>query len=215
MVASDAAVAAVVLDAKAAATKDAKAAVAASDAKAAVAKDVKAAVAKDAAAVAAAVSDAKAAEVARPHKVCLQKTDLAHIISSQLGDYVILLDRNSYIENFPRNVPLKMAQGFLATAAINLVFNKGTYRTALVRGSLAALISLVEAVTRPIIKAIFPNTPLAGMIIQIVITPLSIEWLLEPRIGLSNTRTPLIPFIAWFILNHSFYGNNEGMAEVI
>jgi hypothetical protein len=197
---------------KAAVAKDVKA-VAAKDAAAAAVSDAKAAAAKDAAA--AAVSDAKAAEVARPHKVCLQKTDPAHIISPQLGDYVILLDRNSYIENFPRNVPLKMAQGFLATAAINLVFNKGTYRTALLRGSLAALISLVEAVTRPIIKAIFPNTPLAGMIIQIVITPLSIEWLLEPRIGLSNTRTPLIPFIAWFILNHGFYGNNEGMAEVI
>ena len=127
--------------------------------------------------------------------------------------------QKSYIRNFPTQVPMKAAQGFVVTLVINLIANNHPSNVALLGGAIAATATVIEALTRPIIKAIFPEHPLITRLIQ-VITPkviaLSLAASVAPWIGVSYTTTSFVlPLIAWIILNEGFYENNVAMAEVL
>ena len=127
--------------------------------------------------------------------------------------------QKDYIEKFPKQVPMKAAQGFIATLAINLIVNGHPSNVALLGGAIAVTATVIEALTRPILKAIFPEHPVVIVLIQ-VITPkiiaLSLAASVAPWIGVSYTTTSFVlPLIAWIILNEGFYENNVAMVEVL
>lgn len=126
--------------------------------------------------------------------------------------------QNNYIQNFPAEVPTKAAQGFIATATISLISGSGT-SVALLGGVIAATATLIEAITRPIIRAIFPETPFIAKCIQIFIPQmiaLSLAASIAPWIGLSYKITTIIlPLLAWIALNDRFFERNVGMVEIL
>lgn len=125
--------------------------------------------------------------------------------------------KNNYIQSFPDEVPVKAAQGFIATATISLFVGCAS-NVALVGGALAVISTLIEAVTRPIIRAIFPENPFIAKVIQIIvprIIALSLGTAVAPWIGVSYTITStLLPLIAWVALNDRFYERNVGMVGI-
>lgn len=126
--------------------------------------------------------------------------------------------QNHYIQNFPREVPTKAAQGFITTAVINLVTGSAT-NVALVGGVIAATATIIEAVTRPIIKTIFPEHPRIAKFIQIAMSKmmaLGLAASMAPWLGVAYKITHvLIPLLAWIALNDKFYEKNVGMVEVL
>lgn len=126
--------------------------------------------------------------------------------------------QNNYMQSFPTEVPTKTAQGFIITATINLL-NGYNCSVALVGGAIAAIATIIEAVTRPIIRAIFSENPNIAKFIQIVIPKmmaLGLAALVAPWIGVSYKMTSvLLPIIAWITLNEGFYERNVGMVEVL
>lgn len=64
------------------------------------------------------------------------------------------LDR--YVDDFPKLVPLKMAQSFVAASAVHLLLGASVNVT-LIGGAVAALATAVEAIARPVFKTIFPD----------------------------------------------------------
>lgn len=125
---------------------------------------------------------------------------------------------NRYINDLPEQVPVKAAQGFVATAAIHVLMG-GVAKVALLGGAIVATATLIEAVTRPIIRAIFPEHPFIGRIIQISvpkIAALGIAIAIAPWIGIAyKTTNFLLPLLAWLTLNNNFYERNVGMVEVL
>lgn len=125
--------------------------------------------------------------------------------------------QNSYTQNFPAEVPTKAAQGFLATAVINLIFGNAI-PVALLRGTIAVTATVIEAVTRPIIKGIFTEYPTVVGVIQIMVPralALGLATTLAPWIGLTyRTSSFIITFIAWMQLNQDTFARNVGMVEV-
>src|SRR5580704_13076427 len=96
------------------------------------------------------------------------------------------LTLENYFTRIPDQVPLKAAQSFIATAAINAVF--GTPINAVLGGAIAVTASLIEAVTRPIIEATFPSNSEIALAIQIVVPNLLATGLfisLAPWIGVT------------------------------
>lgn len=63
---------------------------------------------------------------------------------------------DTYVQQFPERVPLKMAQSFVASSAIHLLFGASVNVT-LIGGAVAALATVVEAIARPVFKSIFPE----------------------------------------------------------
>ena len=126
--------------------------------------------------------------------------------------------QDNYIRNFPTQVPMKAAQGFIATAAIGLIAGTAA-NIALLGGAIAATATLIEAVTRPIIRAIFPENPFIGRAIQIItprIMALALAASLAPWVGATYTITNrLLPLLAWLALNNNFYDSNVAMVEVL
>lgn len=126
--------------------------------------------------------------------------------------------QNNYTQNFPAEVPIKAAQGFIVTATINLL-NGYNCNVALVGGTVAAIATIIEAVTRPIIRAIFPENPNIAKFIQIVIPKmmaLGLAAAVAPWVGISYKMTSiLLPVIAWLTLNERFYERNVGMVEIL
>lgn len=126
--------------------------------------------------------------------------------------------RSDYVDRFPNEVPIKMAQSFLVTATICLV-SGGVANVALLGGAIAATATVIEALTRPIIKSVFSRTPIIARCIQVVIPQLMalrFSVLLTPLIGVSYKATSFaLPFIAWIILNEGYYETNTGMAVII
>ncbi len=125
---------------------------------------------------------------------------------------------NNYADSFPQQVPVKAAQGFVATAAIHL-FLGGVAKVALLGGAIAATATLIEAVTRPIIRAIFPEHRFIGNMIQIVVPQIAAVGLataIAPWIGITYKITNhLVPLVAWLMLNQDYYERNVGMATVL
>lgn len=122
------------------------------------------------------------------------------------------------MDDFPTEVPTKAAQGFIATATISL-FTGCAGNVALLGGAIAATATIIEAVTRPIIRAIFSENPRIAKFIQIC-TPkmmaLGLAASIAPWIGVSYRMTSiLLPLIAWVTLNERFYERNVGMVEVL
>lgn len=131
--------------------------------------------------------------------------------------------KDAYIANLPTEVPMKALQGAVVTVAINLL--DSPLSNALYGGALAALITAVEAATRPLIRSIFPKNPVIARCIQVTISQLMVlgaASAVAPWIGLTfKMRSILIPLVAWFALNGSFsknqtwYDRNVGMASVL
>lgn len=128
-----------------------------------------------------------------------------------------ILNRH-YMENFPTKMPLKAAQGFLVSATVRLITGC-TLSLALFGGGIAAMATLIEAITRPIFRDVFPRTPNVAIAVQIIISltmGLSLASAIAPWIGLSyKTTSFLLPLIATFCLNQDFYAKNEGLAVVL
>lgn len=126
--------------------------------------------------------------------------------------------QNNYVQNFPTEVPTKAAQGFIATATISLIAGCAS-SVALLGGAIAATATIIEAITRPIIRAIFPETPFIAKLIQICIPKmmaLGLAASIAPWIGVSYKMTSiLLPLIAWITLNDRFYDRNVAMVEVL
>lgn len=126
--------------------------------------------------------------------------------------------QNSYIENFPTEVPVKAAQGFIMTATIGLIAGCAG-SMALLGGVIAATATIIEAITRPIIRAIFPENPFIATFIQMSIPTaiaLSLADAAAPWIGMSYKMTSfLLPLIAYIALNQQFYERNVGLVEVL
>ncbi len=128
------------------------------------------------------------------------------------------IQNNYYVRNFPTEVPMKAAQGFIATAVVNLMVGSAA-NVALIGGALAVTATLIEAVTRPIIRAVFPQNPLIARIIQIIV-PQALAFGLgvaaAPWIGLSyKLSSSIIGFIAWLVLNDGWYNRNVGLVHVL
>lgn len=126
--------------------------------------------------------------------------------------------QSNYIKNFPAEVPIKAAQGFIVSVAINLVAGAAS-NMALVAGAIAATATIIEAVTRPIIKAIFPENPKVATVIQVTMSKtiaLGLAASVAPWLGVAyKTTSVFIPIIAWLVLNDRFYERNVGMVEVL
>lgn len=126
--------------------------------------------------------------------------------------------RNNYIRDLPSEVPAKAAQGFIATATIKLIAG-ASGKIALAGGAIAVIATMIEALTRPIIRAIFPNQSLITQAIQIVVPKMM-------ALGLVSTFAPWaalscevhsfgLSVIAWLALNNGFYQRNVGMAQIV
>lgn len=125
--------------------------------------------------------------------------------------------QNQYMQNFPSQVPTKAAQGFIVTTVINLV--KGaTGSMALLGGAIAVTATLIEAVTRPIITAVFPKHPTIARCIQIITSTmiaLGLAASLAPWIGVVYKTTSIVmPLLAMLLLNDGFYEKNEALVQV-
>lgn len=126
---------------------------------------------------------------------------------------------NSYIRNFPDEVPIKAAQSFVVTAVINLIVGQ-TAKMAVLGGTIAMTATLIEAITRPIIRGIFPDNDFIAKSIQIcvpAIAALGLATALAPTIGLTyKVSSFLLSLLAWLTLNNNrFYERNVAMVEVL
>lgn len=126
--------------------------------------------------------------------------------------------QREYVDDFPRKLPIKAAQSFVATGVISLISGCSAV-VALLAGSIAVLASTIEAVTRPIIKSIFPKNPTIVRAVQIFIPGMIAFGLADiaaPWIGLTYKMTSfLLPLLAFFSLNQNWYEKNKAMAVVI
>lgn len=126
--------------------------------------------------------------------------------------------QNYYMDNFPTEVPKKAAQGFIVTAAINLCSGFSTH-VALLGGAIAATATIIEAVTRPIIRSVFRGNRFVAKFIQLAVPQaiaLGLATSVVPWIGVSYKMSSyLLPLIAWISLNDRFYESNVGIVAVL
>jgi len=127
--------------------------------------------------------------------------------------------KNEYENNFPKDLPIKTAQSFIATGVIFLI-SGGTAVVALLGGGIAALASTIEAFTRPIMTSIFPKNPFIKRIIQISICESAMASLAEltfPWLGLAYEVSSLVvvSLITWIALNRDYFEKNTAMAAVL
>ncbi|NGX41622.1 MAG: hypothetical protein KR126chlam4_01465 [Candidatus Anoxychlamydiales bacterium] len=125
--------------------------------------------------------------------------------------------QREYVNKFPTKLPIKAAQSFVATGVISLISGCSAV-VALLAGSIAILASTIEALTRPIIKSIFPENRLIGLSIQICITQMMALGLIgvaAPWLGVTyKISALLLPLIVWIALNNDFYEKNTAQAVV-
>lgn len=120
-----------------------------------------------------------------------------------------------YSKKFPSNVPLRALQGFVITTAIRLIFAVPLKKAAII-GALAAAATLVEAVTRPIMRSIFPNHAWIASSVQCIIPSvitLSAASAILPWVGLSY-KVSLLSCVLMLALNHATFQHNEGMVHI-
>lgn len=127
--------------------------------------------------------------------------------------------QNEYINRIPTELPTKASQAFVITGVMSLCCGS-TLVVALLGGSIALLASAIEALTRPIIKSIFPNNTFIGKAIQIILPEMTAFGLADiamPWVGFSYKITGLLlPILAWLSLNNSnWYEENRAIAAVI
>lgn len=125
--------------------------------------------------------------------------------------------KNKYIQNFPSEVPKKVIQGFIAATTIHLASGYAR-NVSLVKGAMAATATVIEAITRPILRAVFPQSPQMVSLIQVLmpkIIALSLATSLAPSIVIGykvadsvEATAVILSIIAWFILNDGFEGGN-------
>jgi hypothetical protein len=132
-----------------------------------------------------------------------------------------------YIQNFPQQAPVKIAASFLVTTAINLFSN--TLQGALFVGGMAATATLIEAITRPIIREIFPQDespqiiPKAAQIIIPEIIALGLGASIAPYLGVSykvnmfkdNALQKWFSIFSWCVLNFTAWNRNAPYAAVL
>ena len=130
----------------------------------------------------------------------------------------LLAIHRGYVNDFPAEVPTKAAQGFVVTAAVSLISGRAA-DVSFLGGAIAATASVIEALTRPIVRGIFPDNPFIAKSIQICVpklVALGLAASLAPWIGVTYKMTNvLIPLVAWVALNDSFYERNVGMVEIL
>ena len=107
---------------------------------------------------------------------------------SRLNDY-----KNYYVNNFPTDVLTKAAQGFTISTILRAVFDNVVDKkvpfngnAALLTGAMAATATIVEAITRPMIKASLSNCTDLLRIVQIYssrIITLGLAYSISPWIG--------------------------------
>ncbi|OGN56579.1 MAG: hypothetical protein A3D96_04825 [Chlamydiae bacterium RIFCSPHIGHO2_12_FULL_44_59] len=127
--------------------------------------------------------------------------------------------QDSYVRKFPAEVPIKAAQGFIATTVIHLLLGSAS-SLALLGGTIAAVATIIEAITRPIINTIFPEHKVIAQCIQIVMPKMMALGLASSRIPWLDTTTSTVTFllvnlIAWPTLNYRFYERNVAMVEIV
>jgi len=126
--------------------------------------------------------------------------------------------QNNYIQELPGEIPQKVAQSVIVTVAISL-FSGATRNIALLGGAIAGTTTVIEAVTRPILNAIFPENPMVVRCIQIVaprLMALGLAASLAPWLGVAfQTDGIVLPLIAWFVLNDRYVERNVAMVEVL
>lgn len=109
---------------------------------------------------------------------------------SRLNDY-----KNYYVNNFPTDVLTKAAQGFTASTILRVVFDNVVAKkvafngnAALLTGAMAATATIVEAVTRPMVRATLPDWPDFLRLVQIYssrIITLGLAYSISPWIGVN------------------------------
>lgn len=125
--------------------------------------------------------------------------------------------QNKYVRLFPSELPMKAAQGFLATMAISLIMGSAL-NVALFMGAVAVTATLIEAITRPIVRTAFPDNPNIAAGTQIIIPRLlTISLGMQAASWLGTTfrmNGVLLPLLSWFALNEGFYKDNVAVAQV-
>jgi len=122
--------------------------------------------------------------------------------------------KNNYSTNFPSEVRIKATQGFVATAVISLLFGSAL-NVALVGGAIAATATLIEAITRPIMLAIFPEHEPITKVIQIAFS-IFLAASLADWVGVSyRVTSPVITGIGLYILNIGSYDRKVGVVAVL
>lgn len=124
----------------------------------------------------------------------------------------------NYTQDFPSELPDKMVQSFVLTTVIDLVAGS-SYNVALLGGGIAVTATVIESVTRPILKAIFPKHPTITKCVQVVMPKmmaLGLAASLTPWIGVAyKTSWVLFRVVVWVALNQSYYERNVAMTEVL
>lgn len=126
------------------------------------------------------------------------------------------LDR--YVDDFPKLVPLKMAQSFVAASAVHLLLGASVHVT-LIGGAVATLATAVEAIARPVFKTIFPDHSWVASNVSIL-TAYSIAvftasavapWLrTADAIGVFG-----LAMIGAFLFNNEYFEKNEGFMFIL
>ncbi|PIS01964.1 MAG: hypothetical protein COT85_07420 [Chlamydiae bacterium CG10_big_fil_rev_8_21_14_0_10_42_34] len=123
-----------------------------------------------------------------------------------------------YIDQFPADLPRKSAQAFVATATIGLIYGTAI-NVSMFGGAVAALATVIETITRPIIGPVFYDSPIAQEVIQTFIPWFIATQLGEmtaPMLGLSfKVSLSILSVIGWNLLNASPFENKKALAFVL
>jgi hypothetical protein len=118
--------------------------------------------------------------------------------------------KNYYVNNFPTDVLTKAAQGFTASTILRATFDgvirKGPFNVneALLTGAMAATATVIEAVSRPIIKMFLPKSFQSyGLICYSRITTLGLAYLISSRTGVNYA--PQLGYLTPFGYLFSFF----------
>ena len=128
---------------------------------------------------------------------------------------VNLCNFSHYSRAFPLDVPIKVAQGFVASVVITLIAG-GSGQMALLGGAMAVTATLIGAVIQPILRAVFPQHSRSVGVFLVVI-PESITVILAdsvaPWIGVSYKATSVVLSVLAFIaLNINDFNLRRNMA---
>jgi hypothetical protein len=125
---------------------------------------------------------------------------------------------NDYRAQLPMQIPRKAAQGFVATVVLQLAVGS-TLPLACVGGMIAVTATLVEALARPIIRALFDENPFIVQCMQVTISSgaaFACMHTFAPKFAASYKAVSFwLSFLAWIPLNQDFIGRNVAMAEVL
>lgn len=114
------------------------------------------------------------------------------------------LTLQNYVNQLPKDIAIKAAQGAIVTATISLCFG-AALPVALLGGTIAATATLIEALARPLIATIFPNNSFIRHCAQVIIPcglALKLATSATPWLGIGyKTSVVALSFLATLILN--------------